>query len=263
MNVTADPRIGTNSVGPGTGFIGKVPNTGGYVGRLPQLTAPYKVCGLSCHAIHKNRPDLPDWQEYQAWYVHDQPTPRAFQHLEEYNFQVMLWEDDVWYLELMFPPPSTDDAYKVITTTIAGPTTRWQMMRHWNVINPGDHDFGMDDVKGPEQLIVRQKGATGQDPAYMRRNFKIVQHLISGDEAPDPAINPKNWRKWRMPASDFSMYIVDARLWRTSQDTRIWDDEGWHALENAYDRTNPNPHLAWRRAIQLAFTAIKDRPLSA
>lgn len=243
IDVTADPRIGTHSVGPGTGFIGKVPASGQYVGRLPQLTAPYRICGLSCHAIHKNNPDLPDWQEYQAWYVHDQPTPDAFAHLEAYDFQVMLWEDDVWYLELMFPPPSTDDAYKVINTTIAGPTTRWQMMRHWNVLNPGDHDFGMDDVKGPEQLIVRETEGTGQDRDYMRRNFQIVQHLISGDEAPSPEGNPKNWRKWRMPAKDFSMLIMDARLWRTSQDTRIWDDQGWSHLENAYDRTNPTRTL--------------------
>ncbi|MFK7846885.1 MAG: hypothetical protein AB8G77_16410 [Rhodothermales bacterium] len=243
VDVTEDLRIGSNSVGPGTGFIGKVPRTGQYIGRLPQLVAPYKICGLSCHSIHKNNPDLPDWQEYQSWYVHDQPTPRAFQHLESYDFQVMLWEDDVWYLELMFAPPSTDDAYKVINTTIAGPTTRWQMMRHWNVINPGDHDFGMDDVKGPEQLIVRKEENTGQDPAYMRRNFQIVQHLISGDEAPDAVSNPKNWRKWRMPAKDFSIYIMDARLWRTSQDTRIWDDEGWGHLDNAYDRANPTRTL--------------------
>ncbi|MEM8488540.1 MAG: hypothetical protein AAF564_23535 [Bacteroidota bacterium] len=260
VNVTSDPRIGTNSVGPGTGFIGKVPRSGGYVGRLPQLTAPYKVCGLSCHAIHKNRPDLPDWQAYQSWYVHDQPTPRAFQHLENFDFQVMLWEDDVWYLELMFPPPSTDDAYKVITTTIAGPTTRWQMMRHWNVINPGDHDFGMDDVKGPEQLIVRQKGDTGQDPMYMRRNFKIVQHLISGDEAPDPGINPKNWRKWRMPAKDFSLYIMDARLWRTSQDTKIWDDEGWGELENVYDRANPTRTLLGEEQFSWLSQQLKTDP---
>ena len=243
VNVTSDPRPGTNSVGPGTGFIGEVPRSGNYVGRLPQLKAPYKICGLSCHSIHKNDPDLPDWQKYQAWYVHDQPTPEAFQHLEAFDFQVMLWEDDIWYLELMFAPPSTDDAYKVINTTIAGPTTRWQMMRHWNILNPGDHDFGMDDVKGPEQLIVRTKENTGQDASYMRRNFQIVQHLISGDEQPDPATNPRNWRKWRMPNLDFSIYVMDARLWRTSQDTKIWDDEGWDHLNNVYDRTNPTRTL--------------------
>lgn len=243
VNVTADPRIGTNSVGPGTGFIGKVPASGLYVGRLPQLRAPYRICGLSCHAIHENNPNLPDSNKYQAWYVHDQPTPDAFEHLEAYQFQVMLWEDDIWYLELMFPPPSADDAYKVITTTIAGPTTRWQMMRHWNILNPGDHDFGMDDVKGPEQLILRAKDNLGQHPAYLRRNFQIVQHLISGDEAPSALTNPKNWRKWRMPDNDFSLYLLDARLWRTSQDTRIWDDEGWGHQDNLYDRSNPTRTL--------------------
>lgn len=243
VNVTADPRQGTQSVGPGSGFIGKVPRSGSYVGRLPRLKAPYRICGLSCHAIHENNPDLPDSGRYQTWYVHDQPTPDAFRHLESFNFQVMLWEDDVWYLELMFPPPSTDDAYKVITTTIAGPTSRWQMMRHWNVLNPGDHDFGMDDVKGPEQWLVRNREGLGQDIHYMRRNFQIVQHLMTGDEDPMPGTNPKNWRKWRMPDRDFSLFIMDARLWRTSQDTNIWDDEGWGANNNLNDRTNPTRTL--------------------
>ena len=243
INITADPRIGTQSVGPGTGFVGKVPVGGNYVGRLPRLAAPYRVCGLSCHSIHENNPDLPDAKKYQAWFVHDQPTALAYHALEAYDFQIMLWEDDVWYLELMFPPPSTDDAYKVITTTIAGPTTRWQMMRHWNIVNPGDHDFGMDDVKGPEQLILRHRENMGQDPAYMQRNFQIVQHLMSGDQAPDPLANPRNWRKWRMPSGDFSMYILDARLWRTSQDTHIWDEEGWGQKGNVYDRANPTRTL--------------------
>ena len=242
-DVTADIRIGTQSVGAGTGFIGKVPSSGRYFGRLPRLTAPYRVCGLSCHSIHENRPDLPDAKKYQAWYVHDQPTPLAFESLEAFEFQIMLWEDDVWYLELMFPPPSTDDSYKVITTTIAGPTTRWQMMRHWNIVNPGDHDFGMDDVKGPEQLILRQRDDLGQNSAYMRRNFQIVQHLMSGDESPDPDVNPRNWRKWRMPHNDFSIYILDARLWRTSQDTHIWDEQGWKNKDNVYDRSNPTRTL--------------------
>ena len=76
-------------------------------------------------------------------------------HLDEYGFQVMLWEDDVWYMELVMYPPSTDDAYKIIAWSICGPTSRWQMMRHWNVLNPGDHDYGMDDVKGPEQILIR------------------------------------------------------------------------------------------------------------
>ncbi|MEZ4698716.1 MAG: alkaline phosphatase D family protein [Rhodothermales bacterium] len=243
IDYTADPRIGTASVGAGTGFIGTVPSSGLYTGRLPRLEAPYKLCGLSCHSIHANGPNLPRAEKYQAWYVHDQPTPEGYQHLEAYDFQIMLWEDDVWYLELMFPPPSADDAYKVITTTLAGPTTRWQMMRHWNVVNPGDHDYGMDDVKGPEQRLVRQEDDLGQDAAYMRRNFQMVRHLMSGDENPDPTANPRNWRRWRSPAGDFSLYIMDARLWRTSQDTRIWDDNGWGHKPHLYDRTDPTRTL--------------------
>ncbi len=243
VDLTTDPRIGTASVGAGTGFIGTVPSSGLYVGRLPQLAAPYRLCGLSCHSIHGNGPNLPRAEKYQAWFVHDQPTPEAYLYLEDYGFQVMLWEDDVWYLELMFPPPSTDDAYKVITTTIAGPTTRWQMMRHWNVVNPGDHDYGMDDVKGPEQRLVRVHDDLGQDSAYMRRNFQIVRHLMSGDENPNAEENPKLWRRWRSPASDFSLLIMDARLWRTSQDTRIWDDNGWGHKRQLYDRSDPTRTL--------------------
>jgi len=48
VDVTADPRIGTDACGSGTGFVGDVPASGTYVGRLPQLTAPYRICGLSC-----------------------------------------------------------------------------------------------------------------------------------------------------------------------------------------------------------------------
>lgn len=230
-DVTADPRLapGSDAVGAGTGFINQTPgdDQGQYVGRLPRLTAPYRLCGLSCHAIASNRPNLPDAGAYGAWWLNDQPTPGAYQHLRAFDFQVMLWEDDVWYLELIFAPPSTDDAYKVITTTLGGPTTRWQMMRHWNVLNPGDHDHGMDDVKGPEQILVRSHAHLGQDPAYMRRNFQIVSHLMRGDEDPSGVENPRRWRRWKMPEGDFSLLVLDSRLWRSSQDTKIWDDEGW------------------------------------
>jgi len=228
-DVTTDPR---------TGWLGQK----NYVGRLPRLRAPYRLCGLSCHAI-VSPSDLPSAGLFEENWVHDQPTPDAFRHLEDYNFQVMVWEDDVWYLELVLYPPSTDDAYKIINTTIAGPTTRWQMMRHWNVINPGDHDHGMDDVKGPEQIALRNHEDLGQDRDYMRRNFQIVSHLISGDESPDPARNPKRWRRWKMPAGDFSLLILDARLWRSSQDTHIWDDEGWGHKANLYDRSDPTRSL--------------------
>ena len=228
-NVTTDPR---------EGYLGQKT----YVGRLPQLTAPYRLCGLSCHAISGpaalERADL-----YEREWIHGQPTAEAFRYVEDYDFQVMVWEDDVWYLELVLYPPSTDDAYKIITTTIANPTSRWQMMRHWNVINPGDHDYGMDDVKGPEQLMIRRYPDLGQDPEYMRRNFQIVQHLISGDEDPTALDNPQHWRAWKMPHRDFTLLILDSRLWRSSQDTNVWDDEGWGHKRNLYDRTDPTRTL--------------------
>ncbi len=235
-DVTNDPRLGTDAVGIGTGQVGGVPNDGAYVGRLPRLTAPYKLCGLSCHAIHGGGPNLPDAGPGGGFFVHDQPTPGAYQHLEDYEFQVMMWEDDVWYMELLLYPPSPDDAYKIVTTTLCGPTTRWQMMRHWNTINPGDHDYGMDDVKGPEQIAIRSHEDLGQDRDYMRRNFRIVHHLVTGDEAPSGTENPKKWRRWKMPNRDFSLLILDSRLWRSSQDTNIWDDQGWGAKQNLYSR---------------------------
>lgn len=242
-NVTADPRIGTDAVGAGTGFIGEVPEDGGYLGRLPQLAPPYRLCGLSCHAVTGNQPDLPDDGAYGAWWLHDQPTPEAFRHLEEYDYQVMLWEDDVWYMELTMSPLSTDDAYRVVTNTMGGPTSRWQMMRHWNVINPGDHDHGLDDVKGPEQYILRNEEGLGHDPEYLRRNFEIVSHLTRGEARPSGRGNPKRWARWQMPNEDFSLIICDGRIWRGSQETDVWEGEGWGLQNNLYDRTNPNRTL--------------------
>ena len=197
--MTADGRVGTDACGPGTGMVGDVPSSGSYVGRLPQLKAPYKLCGLSCHAITSGLQQRTE-NGFQIlggsddWQIRDQPTLEAYKHLEDYNFQVMVWEDDVWYMELVLYPPSTDDAYKVVANSIFGPTSRWQMMRHWNVINPGDHDYGMDDIKGPEQLLIRHREGLGQDPSYIRRNFQIVHHLITGAEEVDPYKNPKKWR---------------------------------------------------------------------
>lgn len=246
-NVTSDIRVGTEATGPGTGLVGDVPVDGNYVGRLPQLKAPYRLAGLSCHAINsrvadptgQNRPTGMDG----SFDVRDQPTYEAYRHLEDYDMQVMVWEDDVWYMELLIYPPSTDDAWKIVNTTISGPTSRWQMMRHWNVINPGDHDYGMDDVKGPEQIVIRMKDGLGQDRDYMRRNFQIVHHLITGEEDVDPEENPKKWRQWKMPNRDFSLLVLDSRLWRTSQDTKMWDDEGWGHMPTLYDRADPTRTL--------------------
>lgn len=214
-----------------------------YIGRLPRLAAPYKLCGLSCHAIHGNKPGMERTAAYQENWVHPQPLRDAYLYLEHFEFQTMLWEDDVWYLELLLYPTSTDDAYQIIMTTLANETTRWQMMRHWNVINPGDHDHGMDDVKGPEQLAIRNRADLGQDPEYMRRNFEVVQHLITGDESPSGTENPKRWRRWKAPNGDFSLLILDARLWRSSQETHMWVTEGWDNKGDLYDRDDPTRSL--------------------
>ena len=262
-DVTADLRVGTNSIGPGTGMVGDVPAVGSYVGRLPRLKAPYKLCGLSCHAIHGNYTRLPigDVRKtdgtFDPYFVRDQLTYNCFKHLEDYNFQVMLWEDDVWYMELLQYPLSTDDAYKIVTITLGGPTSRWQMMRHWNVINPGDHDHGMDDTKGPEQLLLRRRNGLGQDPSYMIRNFRIVSHLMIGKENPAGTDNPKRWRKWKMPNKDFTLAICDSRLWRTSQDTDIWDDNGWGEFKNLYSRRDPTRTLLGEEQFNWLTNLIK------
>ncbi|MEE2684773.1 MAG: hypothetical protein VYB09_00565 [Planctomycetota bacterium] len=227
-DVTGDPR---------SGFLGSKQ----YVGRLPQLSAPYRLAGLSCHAIH-GQFDGGRAGKFQENWIHDQPAVNAYKFLDEYNFQVMVWEDDIWYLELLLYTTSVDDAYLQIMTAMAGPTTRWQMMRHWNTLNPGDHDHGMDDVKGPEQLAIRNRGDLGQDPEYMRRNFQIVQHLVRGDENPSGTTNPRRWTAWKMPHRDFTLVLVDARLWRSSQDTHIWATEGWGG-KDVYDRTDPTRSL--------------------
>ncbi|MDE0863853.1 MAG: alkaline phosphatase D family protein [Rubripirellula sp.] len=248
VDVTTDGRVGTAACGPGTGLVGDVPVDGRYVGRLPRLVAPYRLCGLSCHAITSGLQQRKDgaWKisgQRDHWQYRDQPSEQSYKHLDEYGFQVMLWEDDVWYMELVMYPPSTDDAYKIIAWSICGPTSRWQMMRHWNVLNPGDHDYGMDDVKGPEQIAIRSVEGLGQDPAYMQRNFQIVHHLTTGAEQVDPYENPKKWRAWKMPNRDFTLVVLDSRLWRSSQDVDIWDDQGWGKFKNLYGRTDPTRSL--------------------
>ena len=248
VDVTADGRVGTAACGPGKGLVGDVPSSGQYLGRLPKLAAPYKICGLSCHAITSGLQQRKGeaWKiagGRDKWQFRDQPSEQSYKHLDDYEFQVMLWEDDVWYMELVMYPPSTDDAYKIIAWSICGPTSRWQMMRHWNVLNPGDHDYGMDDVKGPEQIAIRKQEGLGQDPAYMRRNFQIVHHMTTGAQQVDPYVNPKKWRAWKMPRRDFTLVVLDSRLWRSSQDVDIWDDQGWGEFKSLYGRTDPTRSL--------------------
>lgn len=228
VDVTADPRSAPKE----DGYLGQQ----SYVGRLPQLSAPYKVATLSCHALHHNGSTLPDVGTYQRNWIHGQPIEGAYEHFEDFDLQILNWEDDVWYLELIQAPPSTDDAFKMITLSIANPTSRWQMMRHWNVINPGDHDYGMDDVKGPEQILVRTFDDLGQDPLYMQRNFSINHHLVQGTEHWMGTENPKDWRKWKMPNGDFTLMVLESRLWRSSQDTNIWGKQGWGHRRALYDR---------------------------
>ena len=228
VNVTTDPR----SAPTGDGYLGSKQ----YVGRLPQLSAPYTIATLSCHALHHNGSTLPDVGTYQRNWIHGQPIEGAYQHFEEHGLQILNWEDDVWYLELIHAPPSTDDAFKIITLSIANPTSRWQMMRHWNIINPGDHDYGMDDVKGPEQILVRKFDDLGQDSQYMQRNFSINHHLIQGTEHWVGSENPKDWRRWKLPNGDFSILVMESRLWRSSQDTNIWSEQGWGHKKALYDR---------------------------
>lgn len=268
VDVTADPRIGTAACGPGTGLIGDVPTDGRYVGRLPRLTAPYRICGLSCHAVStENKSNLADDGKDKgrrviaaANWVHDQPTHGAFAKLEEFEYQVMLWDDDIWYMELLQYPPNTDDAFKVVTLSICGPTTRWQMMRHWNILNGGDHDYGMDDVKGPEQIVLRTTKGLGQDPEYLKRNFAIESLLMRGQEMADLTGNPERWRKWRMPMGDFAMLVTDARLWRSSQYPVLWDEAGWPHDNELYKRDDPTRTLLGEEQFAWLTEQIRTEP---
>ena len=267
VDVTPDTRIGTDACGPGTGFVGDVPSAGTYVGRLPQLTAPYKLCGLSCHAITSGLQQKTDdgWKitgGADDWQFRDQPSTGSYKHLEDYNFQVMVWEDDVWYMELVLYPPSTDDAYRVVTNSICGPTSRWQLMRHWNVINPGDHDYGMDDIKGPEQLAIRRLKGLGQDTDYLRRNFQIVHHLVTGDEEVDPLANPKKWRAWKMPNRDFTFVILDSRLVAKQPGHRYLGRRGLGRIQEHLRPYRPDSQSPGRRTIRVAAGSGADRQQS-
>ena len=217
-NVTADPRV---------------PDT---VGRLPRLRAPYRLCGLSCHAIsafqfsepekcfpwrvqqrrwHRiSNPEVyPKARLFQEGWLFEQPRPESFQHIDEFRFQILLWEDDIWYLEIPIFPHTLADVYRLIGLTLGGKVQRRMMMRHWNVLDPGDHDFGMDDVKGTEQYAVRTLDSLPQDGEYLRRNFAAVLHLVTADEKEHRTDLPARYTRWQMPRGDFSLIITDARLW--------------------------------------------------
>ena len=75
-----------------TGWLGKKD----YVGRLPQLSAPYRLCGLGGHAI-TGPANMPETYKFAANWVRGQPTPDAYQHFEQYDFQILNWEDDVLF----------------------------------------------------------------------------------------------------------------------------------------------------------------------
>lgn len=82
VDVTADGRVGTDACGPGTGLVGDVTGGGNYVGRLPRLVAPYKLCGLSCHAItqglqQRNEDGWAIQGGKDSWHFRDQPTVEA------------------------------------------------------------------------------------------------------------------------------------------------------------------------------------------
>ncbi|MHC4074298.1 MAG: hypothetical protein ACYTGS_20115, partial [Planctomycetota bacterium] len=55
VNVTADPR---------SGWLGKKD----YVGRLPQLKAPYRLCGLGGHAITGSA-NMPETYKFGANWI--------------------------------------------------------------------------------------------------------------------------------------------------------------------------------------------------
>lgn len=46
-----------------------------------------------------------------------------------------------------------------------------------------------------------------------------------------------------MPRRDFTLVVLDSRLWRSSQDVDIWDDQGWGKFKSLYGRTDPTRSL--------------------
>ena len=126
QEVTADPRVEP------------------CVGRLPRLSSPYRVCGLSCHAIsakefnepNKNFPwriDPARWLNrsdperlgpqrdlFQSDWIFEQYAENSFENIEDFHFQILSWEDDIWYLEMPLFPPSPRDVYRRVALTVGG-----------------------------------------------------------------------------------------------------------------------------------------------
>ncbi|MCZ6515650.1 MAG: twin-arginine translocation signal domain-containing protein, partial [Acidobacteria bacterium] len=258
------------------------PRTASYAGRLPKLNSPYKLCGLSCHAIsayHYSEPvkcfpwrfEEPRWHSFsnpevyekanlfQEGWLFEQPRPEAFRHIDQYQFQVLLWEDDIWYLEIPIFPANIADVYRIIGLTLGGKLQRRMMMRHWNVLNPGDHDFGMDDVKGTEQYAVRTVDELPQDGAYLRRNFAAVWHMVTGEEEEHTRDAPVRYTRWQMPKGDFSLIVTDARLWRTTQATSLWQEKGWEGIV-AWQRSDPTRSLLGEQQYAWLEQVIRTDP---
>lgn len=253
-----------------------------YAGRLPRLTAPYRFAGLSCHAISAKqfrdpekcfpwKVDPAGWRSvsrveayenaelFQSNWVFEQALPTAFQHFEEYGFQILLWEDDIWYLEIPIFPPTVRDVYRTIGLTLGGRVQWRQMMRHWNVLNPGDHDFGMDDFKGTEQYAVRTVTSLPQNQNYLRQNFAAVWHLLTGEEENHSTSQPVRYTAWRLPDGDCTLVVTDARLWRTTQAGYLWEKNGWEG-RLAWKRNDPTRALLGEAQYAWLQSVIRTAP---
>ena len=274
------------------------PRTQRYVGKLPRLAAPYKLAGFGGHSISakeftetnktfpwniepsiwRNRNSAnrigPDRELFQSDWIFEQYDEKSFQHFSDYGTQILIWEDDIWYLEIPVSPPSTRDAYKRVMLTIAGRVQRRMMMQNWNVLSPGDHDFGMDDFRGTEQWAVRNLDKLPQDGEYLRRNFGAIWHLCTGDERHYTVENPVRYGRWRMPAGDFSIVLTDSRLWRTTTYADIWETAVYmrgksedleYAWRNAqgWDRRDPTRSIVGEAQFSWLEQVIRTDPSPA
>ncbi|MCZ6514506.1 MAG: alkaline phosphatase D family protein, partial [Acidobacteria bacterium] len=89
-----------------------------------------------------------------------------------------------------------------------------------------------------EQYAVRTVDELPQDGAYLRRNFAAVWHMVTGEEEEHTRDAPVRYTRWQMPKGDFSLIVTDARLWRTTQATSLWQEKGWEG-KVAWQRSDP------------------------